>query len=202
MLVVGLTGGIASGKTTVSNLFATHGTPVIDADIVGRQLLDPGQPGYQLLLDRLGDDILDPDGFINRQMLREKVFNQAELKSWLEQQLHPLIYQGCQQRLADNNPKPYAILVVPLMFETSFYQLANRFCVIDCPLEIQLKRLTERDGIDQQLAEKMINSQMDNTTRLSYADDIISNTGSLESLGQQVLKLHESYLRLSSTNAG
>ncbi len=197
MLVVGLTGGIASGKTTVSDLFAERGVAVIDADVIGRQSLDPDQPGYQLLVDRLGEEILNSNKAIDRKALRNSVFNQPELKLWLEENLHPLIYQACEKEIAAAQNHVYALLVVPLLFETNFHQLANRFCVIDCPADVQLDRLMRRDDITRELAEKMINSQMTNDARLARADDVISNSSSLEHLSEQVNTLHKMYVGLA-----
>ena len=198
MLVVGLTGGIASGKTTVSDLFFERDAAVVDADVIGRQTLDPDQPGYQLLTDRFGEDILDANKAIDRKALRQSVFNEPELKLWLEENLHPLIYQACEKEIAASQNHVYTLLVVPLLFETNFHQLADRFCVIDCPADVQLGRLMRRDDITRELAEKMINSQMDNEARLARADDVICNSGNLEDLSKQVNSLHEKYVGLAA----
>ncbi len=198
MLVVGLTGGIASGKTTVSDLFASLGAGVVDADLVSRSALEPERPGYQLVVDHLGDDILNDDCSINRQKLRELVFNQPELKQWLESSLHPLIYEDCEQALKNTAQEPYVLFVVPLMFETDFHQLTQRICVIDCPRHIQLERLIARDHISTALAEKMIDQQMDNDSRVARADDIIRNSGEPGALQQQVSALHQKYLNLGA----
>ena len=197
MLVVGLTGGIASGKTTVSDLFAEQGAAVIDADVIGRQTLDPGQPVYRLLIDRFGEAILDSNKAIDRKAVRHSVFNQPELKLWLEENLHPLIYQACEKELAASQNQGYALLVVPLLFETNFHELADRFCVIDCPADVQLGRLMRRDDITRELAQKMINSQMTNDARVARADDVIGNSGSPEDLREQVNTLHQKYLGLA-----
>jgi dephospho-CoA kinase len=196
MLVIGLTGGIASGKTTISNLFSELGVPIVDTDIVSRELLEKGQPGFLKIQQKLGNSYLLEDGDINRAKLRQAVFNDLELKAWLESMLHPLIYRSSQQKLELQAEAKYSILVVPLLFETNFDSLVDRILVVDCSRETQLKRLLTRDNIDESLATKMLNQQLSNDERLSKADDIIHNDLG-NNLKAQVENLHQHYLTIS-----
>jgi dephospho-CoA kinase len=196
MLVIGLSGGIASGKTTISDLFSSLGITIIDTDIISRRLLEPGYSGFQQIVKKLGSLILLDDGNIDRRKLRQQVFNDNSLKVWLESMLHPLIFQTARQQIQQFSKSPYIILVVPLLFETNFDCLADRVLVVDCAREIQLKRLVARDNIDQLLAEKMLDQQMSNQDRINRADDIIDNNGNFE-LAPQVNKLHQQYLAMT-----
>jgi len=196
MLVIGLTGGIASGKTTISDLFKSLGVPIIDTDIISRTLLDIDQPGYKKVVRKIGPSILLEDRSINRQKLRQLVFSDLTLKSWLESMLHPLIYSSVENKIVQNNNANYVIVVVPLLFEANFKTLVDRILVVDCPQQIQIKRLIARDGIDESLANSMLNQQWTNNARLESADDVIQNTGH-EDLEMQVQKLHNNYLILA-----
>ena len=197
MLRVGLTGGIASGKTTVSTLFKNLGVPVIDTDEISRDLMRLGQPGYQATLDRFGAQILASDFNLNRAMLREIVFNDPTQKQWLETVLHPLIRDNAQQQMdALANSAHYLILVVPLLFESGFDALVDYVIVIDCPVEVQMRRLTQRDGISAVLARQMIEAQWSNQQRLDQADEIIDNADELN-LQPEIDILHQKLSRLS-----
>ena len=198
MLTVGLTGGIASGKTTVSNLFSNLGTPIIDTDLISRQLLELNQPGYQKVVVHFGDDLLNKDGQIDRLKLRRIVFNDEDEKHWLEAALHPMIYQQAQQQIELYQYAPYVIVVIPLLFETEFQALVNRILVIDCRAETQIARLIARDGIEPNLAQQMLAQQWRNEARLQRADDVIHNDNELDAgLSLQVSRLHQKYLMLA-----
>ncbi len=197
MFSVGLTGGIASGKTTISNLFAKRGIKVIDTDVISRNLLEPGELAYRLVCDHFGDGIVRDDGDIDRVGLREIVFTMPDQKTWLETMLHPLIYQRSHEAIIANAPADYALVVVPLLFETSFQALVDRILVVDCPAEQQIERLLKRDRIDQTLALKMLAQQLDNSARLARAHDIIENREDGADLEAQVEVLHIRYLELS-----
>ena len=197
MLVIGLTGGIASGKTTISNLFSRLGVPVVDTDIVSRELLEKAQPGYIKVVRKLGRNILLEDGNIDRRKLRQAVFAEPALNAWLEKMLHPLIYQSAQRQLEKQPDSKYSILVVPLLFETNFASLVDRTLVVDCSRDTQFKRLVERDNIDETLAIKMLDQQWSNDERLSKADDIVHNDQD-ENLSLQIKNLHERYLTIST----
>ncbi len=197
MLSVGLTGGIASGKTTISNLFEKRGITVIDTDVISRSLLEPGELAYRQVRDHFGDGIVRDDGGIDRAALREIVFTIADQKTWLETMLHPLIHQRCHEAIVASASADYALVVVPLLFETNFQALVDRILAVDCPAEQQIERLLKRDRIDEALALKMLAQQLDNSTRLAHAHDIIVNRGDGTDLEVQVEALHMQYLELS-----
>lgn len=194
--IVALSGGIASGKTTVANLFAQLGVPVVDADIIARQLVEPRSLALQHLISHFGSQILLPSGELNRAKLREIIFRSDKERQWLNQYLHPLIQQETQRQISQLNA-PYVLWVVPLLIENNLQSLANRIVIIDTPEEIQQNRLQLRDNIDKNLAKNMILSQTTNEKRLSYADDIINNNNQIADLKVQVENLHNMYLKLS-----
>ena len=198
MLTIGLTGGIASGKTTVSNLFSNLDVPVIDTDLISRQLLELDQPGYQMVVAHFSDTLLNKDQQIDRRKLRRIVFNDEAEKHWLEAALHPIIYQQTQQQIEQHNDAVYLIVVIPLLFETDFETLVNRILVIDCRAETQIERLIARDSIELNLAQQMLAQQWDNEARLKRADDVIRNDDELNvDLELQVANLHRKYLLLA-----
>ena len=197
MFSVGLTGGIAAGKTTLSNLFAELGVPVIDTDIISRKLLEPGEPGYDQVCNHFGDNIMGTENEIDRAKLRQIVFSNPDEKIWLETMLHPLIYRRCHDAILEHAKADYVMVVVPLLFETNFQSLVDRILVIDCPPEVQLERLQQRDHIDKSLALKMLAQQLSNSARLVKAHDIVDNSGNATDLEAQVRALHQLYLQLS-----
>jgi dephospho-CoA kinase len=197
MFSVGLTGGIASGKTTVSNLFEALGVPVIDTDVISRKLLEPGELAYRQACAQFGKGILLPNGAIDRASLRKIVFSDRNQKSWLEAMLHPLIYQRSHDAMVEHSRADYVLLVVPLLFETNFQSLVDRILVVDCPAEQQIRRLMKRDGIDEELAQKILAQQLGNSDRVARAHDIIDNRDDSIDLASQVAVLHQSYLQLS-----
>ncbi len=198
MFSVGLTGGIASGKTTVSNLFADLGVPIIDTDVISRELLQPGELAYQQVCDHFGSEILDAKGEINRAALRKLVFSNPEHKSWLEKMLHPLIYQRTHDAIKQHSRAAYVLVVVPLLFESSFQSLADRVLTVDCTAEQQIRRLMKRDNIDEDLARSMLAQQLDNAQRRARAHDIIDNRDDDADLQAQVNALHQFYLQLAA----
>lgn len=197
MLKVGLTGGIASGKTTVCQLFLAHGVPVIDADKISRQLVTQGQPALTEIIQVFGEAILQKDGELNRAKLRHIIFIDSNAKQQLEVILHPLIRQQLLLEVADVR-SPVVILAVPLLIEAKMQSLVNRICVIDCDPLVQLKRLCERDNIEQELAIAMLSAQLQRQQRLHFADDIIDNSGQIDELYAQVSQLHSTYQLLAS----
>ena len=196
MLTIGLTGGIASGKTTVSELFAHLGIPVIDTDVISRDLLEIDQPGYHRVLQHFGNGILKNDQQIDRAQLRRLIFGNEIEKRWLEETLHPVIYQKVQQLIEENRNAAYVLVVIPLLFETEFRSLVNRVLVIDCSANTQIRRLINRDNIDRVLAKQILAQQWSNESRLSKADDVIFNNSNLD-LDLQVVNLHTKYLALA-----
>ena len=196
--LVGLTGGIASGKSTISQLFASLGTPIIDTDIISHQLMQQNQAAYIQTVKHFGQSILNNDGSINRPGLRKIIFNEPQQKSWLENMIHPLIRKKTQENILNANTEDYVLIIVPLMFETGFDQLVDHVIAIDCPAETQIKRLTQRDNIDKELAQKMIAAQMDNQSRLSRADSVLANPDN-KNRHQEVLQLHQKLLKLAAS---
>lgn len=198
MLSIGVTGGIACGKSTVTRLFEKLGIPVIDADEIAHSLVRPNQPALALLENAFGGQIIASDGSLNRVALRELVFSSPSDKEVLEAILHPLIYQAMQQQL-NQCKAPYVILSIPLLLESKHPLLLDRVLLIDCPEEIQIQRVKSRDGFSEEIIKAIIKSQASRSERLQHADDIIINTSTLKSLASEVNKLHESYLKISTS---
>ena len=198
MFAVGLTGGIASGKTTISNLFADRGVPVVDTDVISRALLEPGEQAFDQVRAHFGDAIMNADGRINRARLREIVFNEPREKSWLERMLHPLIYQRSLEAIRQHRRAEYVLVVIPLLFETNSQSLVDRIHVVDCPAEEQIRRLVERDRIDPELARKMLAQQLSNAARIARAHDLIDNGSDRVDLEAAVEQLDRKYRELAS----
>lgn len=199
MFVVALTGGIGSGKTTVSNIFKSKNIPIIDTDIISRQVVEKGNPAYTKIIKLFGEEILDNDKNINRSKLRQLIFSSSEKRLQLEALLHPIIWQEVISQL-ESLSSAYCIVVVPLLFETTSEEKKlhfDRIATVDITPEMQIKRVRERDDIDEKTINNIINSQVSRQTRLNAADDIISNTGNFDQLNKEVNKLHLQYLELS-----
>ena len=199
MLSVGLTGGIASGKTTISSLFTELDVPVIDTDVISRKLLEPGEHAYNQVCTHFGRRILGANDDIDRAALRRIVFTEATEKSWIETMLHPLIFQRSHNAMLEFSRSDYVLVVVPLLFETNFQSLVDRILVVNCPAELQIERLVKRDHIDEELARNMLSQQLSNAERLSRAHDVIENRGNEKELASQVASLHQAYLKLSTS---
>jgi len=195
-LRIGLTGGIASGKSIVARMFAEQGVPVIDTDIVARQVVEPGQPGLDAVIDRFGTDLLTRDGHLDRRRLRNLVFDDADQRHALEVIMHPLI-RARTIELADQAGGPYQMLVVPLLVETGFSDLIDRVLVIDCPENLQRTRLLARDDETPERVNQILAAQAGRQERLAVADDVVDNTGSLEQTRARVAELHAQYLGLA-----
>jgi dephospho-CoA kinase len=196
-LVVGLTGGIGSGKSTVAGLFANHGVPIVDTDIIARQLAEPGKPAFQAITERFSNTIA-PDGTLNRRLLREIVFADSEQRIWLEELLHPLIREEMERQI-NLLDAPYCIVVIPLLLENPPNPVIQRILVVDTDPELQLERVAQRDLHSVMEVEAIMATQVSRQDRLDGADDIIFNTQGPEFLVPQVEALHKSYLALSNT---
>lgn len=196
-LIVALAGGIASGKSTVGQLFADHGVPVEDADVAARRVVEPGTDGLKNVVAHFGDGVLQPDGTLNRRALREIVFGDPRAREALEGMLHPLIHADLQAWLQAQTT-PYAMLMLPLLKAGGFATLADRILVVDAPVAQQISRLMARDDIDQKLAQSMVDAQDSRETRLAMADDVIRNDGNRAALHAQVAELHARYLELAA----
>ncbi|WP_019604388.1 dephospho-CoA kinase [Teredinibacter turnerae] len=195
MFVVGLTGGIGSGKTTVSQRFEHHGIVVVDADTIAREVVAPGSEGLEKITARFGPEILLANGSLDRQALRKIIFSNESERHWLESLTHPLIRTQIEARI-QAAPGPYAILSAPLLLESGHYNV-NRVLIVDLPVAEQVTRASARDNADRGMIEKIIASQMPRTERLKHADDIVDNAGSLEQTLSQVDALHLRYLQLA-----
>lgn len=193
--IVGLTGGIGSGKTAVSNAFADLGVTVVDADIVSREVVEPGSPALSKIAERFGSDILS-NGQLDRATLRQIVFADPKHKTWLEQLLHPLIGQRMVEQLAQA-PGDYAILASPLLIEAGQQILCHRVLVVDVPESVQLQRTMARDNNDEAQVRRIMASQASREQRLAAADDVIDNSESLSTLSAKVTTLHRRYQELS-----
>ena len=193
--IVALSGGIASGKSTIANLFAQLGVPIIDADVIARQVVQIGTEAYKLIVKHFSQEILLPNNELDRSQLREIIFNNDHERLWLNNLLHPIIQEQTQTQIQiAQQTAAYVIWVVPLLVENNLHNFADRVLMVDTPEQLQLERLIQRDNIDKSLAQKMISSQISSKKRLTYADDIIVNNGDLISLTAQVNKLHQQYL--------
>ncbi|MEP7243278.1 MAG: dephospho-CoA kinase [Gammaproteobacteria bacterium] len=190
---VGLTGGIASGKSTVAKLFEALGVPVIDTDVLAREVVAPGQPALQQIVQRFGQGVLAADGSLNRAALRTIVFADPAARADLEQVMHPAIRELLAQRSAAA-PGPYQIHVIPLLVETDGKKRVDRVLVVDCSEELQLRRLQVRDGSTLEQARGILAAQATRAARLAAADDVVVNDGDLATLRDHVAALHARYL--------
>jgi dephospho-CoA kinase len=190
---VGLTGGIASGKTTVANLFAALGVSIVDTDLLAREVVAPGTPLLSEIAAHFGAGILGADGALDRRALRERVFADAAERRWLEERTHPAIRALTDQR-CEEAPGPYSMVAIPLLVETGGADRFDRVLVVDCPPELQLSRLMARDGITREAAQRMLSAQVSREARLSAADDVIRNDGDIGALRDQVAGLHREYV--------
>lgn len=193
--VVVLTGGIASGKTAVSDRLADYGIPVIDTDQIARTVVEPGSAGLDAIRQAFGAHLLRADGTLDRVKLREKIFRDTDARRRLEDILHPRIEARARQRINEIENAAYCLLVVPLLVETGLFADADRVVVVDTPEDQQLKRLQQRDGIDEASAQRALSAQASREERLARADEVLDNSGSKADLESQVDRLHEKLLR-------
>jgi dephospho-CoA kinase len=195
MLLVGLTGGIASGKSLVSGCFHELGAPVIDADVLAREVVTPGSPGLNALIRHFTTAILTPKGELDRAALRRIVFANPPDREFLDRTLHPLIREKSDQRMdaLRQEGHPYAIYAVPLLVETKQQERFDRIVVVDVPEPVQLQRLLARDGSTEAEAKGILAAQASREDRLAVADDVIDNAGTIEQTRMQVTALHRKY---------
>ncbi len=198
--IVGLTGGIGSGKSAVASLFRERGIKVIDADIAARKVVEPGTPALQAIAAHFGEDTLQDDGTLDRAALRQIVFDTEAERLWLEQLLHPAIGQWIADELA-NADSPYAILESPLLLETTQHEMADCTLVVDVEEQTQIDRASARDGNTPEQIKAIIAAQMSRKLRIEKADDVIDNNASLEALLEPVQALHKKYLKLAAHKA-
>ena len=194
-MIIGLTGGIGSGKSAAAALFKDIGVDLIDADDLARDSLNINSEGYKLFIDEFGDKYLDENKNINRELIRKLIFNDSNAKSKLENIIHPIVRSGIETFIR-NTKSNYCIIVVPLIFETNSSKIYDRILVIDCDVDVQISRTSKRDNQAKSDIENIINKQATREQRLSIADDVIVNNGSLDLLRMEVLKIHKKYLEI------
>lgn len=199
-LIIGLTGGIGSGKSEASKRFAERGVLVVDADVVAREVVEPGKPALMQIAAHFGTDILDATGSLQRGKLREIVFSNPTEKQWLESLLHPIINAEIRRQLAGAT-SPYSILASPLLLETRQFELVDRILVIDASEQQQLERASKRDKNNEGQIKAIMQTQLSRQERCARATDIIQNHGSIDEINEQVEKLHQLYLELAQSTA-
>lgn len=193
--ILGLTGGIGSGKSAAAEHFASLGIHMVDADHAARWVVEPGRPALAKIVERFGEAMLLPDGQLNRAALRERIFTSEEERRWLEQLLHPLIGEEIIANLA-RAESPYAILVSPLLIESGQHRMTQRVLVVDTPEHLQLERTMRRDQVPEEQVRAILKAQAARDDRLKHAHDVLLNDGNLSHLHQQVERLHQFYLGL------
>ena len=198
VLRIGLTGGIASGKTTVSKLFFKQHVPVIDADVISREITKKGGEAFQAIIENFGDKVLGNDGELRRDVLRGLIFSDPKLKQQLESIVHPQVRKVIRSRI-DKVHYPYCIVSIPLLFESGLQETVDRILVVDVPEKVQLERASSRDNVSIEDVRKIIDSQIGRSERLQQADDIIYNDKDLKYLQEQVEILDNKYLETIST---
>lgn len=196
-LIIGVTGGIASGKTTVTDIFAEKGITVIDADVISREVVMHGEPALDKIVEKFGTAVLLSNGNLNREKLREIVFSTPSAKDWLNALLHPIIRERMLNQ-CEQAQSSFCILSIPLLFENGLDAIVDRVLVVDTSEQMQLKRALSRDGSSKQIIEQIMRSQVSRQARLEGADEVIDNSGDLAFLYSQVEELHQKYLALSS----
>ncbi|WFP49563.1 dephospho-CoA kinase [Methylomonas sp. EFPC3] len=197
MLKIGLTGGIGCGKTTVCRLFADLGVPVVDADLIARRLVEPGEPALQAIVQTFGADMLKTDGSLDRPKLREAIFADPEQKRRLDAIMHPRVYARIAADVAALQAD-YCLIAVPLLLESKNPYVVDRILVVDCPQPLQIERVVTRDKLSAEQAQAIVASQMSRPERLARADDVIDNSAGPELLAEQVKSLHNSYIFLAT----
>nr|WP_281502350.1 dephospho-CoA kinase [Alcanivorax sp. S6407] len=200
VFVIGLTGGIGSGKTAATDYLTTLGVTIVDADLASRVVVEPGKPALKAIAERFGDHVIAEDGALDRRALREIVFADPDALKALEGITHPAIGQELRNQIAASK-SPYTVLVSPLLFETSQKDLVHRTLVIDAPAELQVKRTMARDHVPEEQVAAIMKAQLERTKRLDQADDVVENHGSLEKLHGELDVLHKLYLELASNHS-
>lgn len=197
MLKIGLTGGIGSGKTTIANLFAEKHAPLIDTDIIAHELVVRGSAALAKIVSHFGNDVLKENGELDRAVLREIVFNAMDQKRELESILHPFVFKEIDKQLGELNAD-YCIVVIPLLIESGCERYVDRILVVDCPLDLQIERVTNRDSLDRDQVIQIIHAQSSRSEKFSIADDVIVNDNGITKIREEVQRLHELYLAMAN----
>jgi len=195
MLIIGLTGGIGSGKSVASDKFKSLGITVVDADVAARTVVKPGMPALKKIEDYFGSGILTAKGELDRNKLREIIASDPEKREWLESVLHPRIGEQIKKEISEST-SAYTLFVAPLLFETNSQEMCSRVIVVDVPTDTQILRTSKRDKVSPDQVRKMVDSQMKREKRLEKADDVLLNIGSMEDLERKVEEMHKKYLEM------
>ena len=191
MFIIGLTGGIGSGKSTAANILQEMGLKIIDLDQIAQKVTKPGESAYNKIVENFGAKYFDSEGNLKRKQLKQDIFLSEDLKKSVEFLLHPIIFDECKNQLDNLNNNEYVVIVVPLLFETKNYlKLITKSLLIDCDEELQLTRVIERDDVSEAFAKKIISSQMSRKKKLQSADKVIVNNGNVDNLKGQLEKFY------------
>jgi len=195
MLIIGLTGGIGSGKSVASDKFKSLGITIVDADVASRTVVEPGKPALKEIEDHFGSGIITAEGKLDRNNLREIIATDPEERKWLESVTHPKIGEQITKEISEST-SVYTLFVAPLLLETNSQEMCSRVVVVDVPKDVQIRRTAKRDKVSPNQVEKMIAAQMEREKRLEKADDVLLNSGTIEDLEKQVEELHKKYIQM------
>ena len=195
MLIIGLTGGIGSGKSVASDKFKSLGIVVVDADVASRTVVEPGKPALKEIQDHFGSGIITAEGKLDRNKLREIIATDAKERKWLESVLHPKIGEQITKEISEST-SVYTLFVAPLLLETNSQEMCSRVVVVDVPKDVQIRRTAKRDKVSPNQVEQMVAAQMEREKRLEKADDVLFNSGTIEDLEKQVEELHKKYIQM------
>ena len=196
MLIIGLTGGIGSGKSVASDKFKSLGIDVVAADVASRTVVEPGKPALKEIQDHFGSGIITAEGKLDRNKLREIIASDPEKREWLESVLHPRIGEQIKKEISEST-SAYTLFVAPLLFETNSQEMCSRVVVVDVPKDVQIQRTAKRDKVSSNQVEQMVAAQMKREKRLEKADDVLLNNGTIEDLEKQVEELHKKYIQMA-----
>ena len=195
MLIIGLTGGIGSGKSVASDKFKSLGITIVDADVASRTVVEPGKPALKEIEDHFGSGIITAEGKLDRNKLREIIATDPEERKWLESVLHPKIGEQITKEISEST-SVYTLFVAPLLLETNSQEMCSRVVVVDVPKDVQIRRTAKRDKVSPNQVEQMVAAQMEREKRLEKADDVLLNSGTIEDLEKQVEELHKKYIKM------
>lgn len=195
MLIIGLTGGIGSGKSVASDKFKSLGITVVDADVASRTVVEPGKPALKEIEDHFGSGIITAEGKLDRNNLREIIATDPEERKWLESVTHPKIGEQITKEISEST-SVYTLFVAPLLLETNSQEMCSRVVVVDVPKDVQIQRTAKRDKVSPNQVEQMVAAQMEREKRLEKADDVLLNSGTIEDLEKQVEELHKKYIQM------
>ena len=195
MLIIGLTGGIGSGKSVASDKFKSLGITIVDADVASRTVVEPGKPALKEIEDHFGSGIITAEGKLDRNNLREIIATDSEERKWLESVTHPKIGEQITKEISEST-SVYTLFVAPLLLETNSQEMCSRVVVVDVPKDVQIQRTAKRDKVSPNQVEQMVAAQMEREKRLEKADDVLLNSGTIEDLEKQVEELHKKYIQM------